>query len=92
MEIAKLRAARILWAQIMRRFRRKRSPLHDVAHTLPDFWRQLARTRPYNNIIRTTLEALSAILGGTQSLHTNSFDEAIALPSETPPESLAIPN
>lgn len=82
-EIAKFRAARRLWAKIMReRFKAKK----------PDAWRlryhtqtsgvTLTAQQPHNNIIRVTLQALAAALGGTQSLHTNSFDEAYALPSE----------
>jgi methylmalonyl-CoA mutase len=84
MEVAKLRAARLLWASLMEE------------HFSPKDTRSLAlRTHcqtsgvsltsqdPYNNIIRTTIEALAAVLGGTQSLHTNAFDEALALPSET---------
>ncbi|KXB98322.1 MAG: methylmalonyl-CoA mutase [Chlorobi bacterium NICIL-2] len=83
MEIAKLRAARLLWAQLMKeRF----SPSNAASmmlrtHCQTSGW-SLTAQDPYNNIIRTTIEALAAVLGGTQSLHTNSFDEALALPSE----------
>ncbi len=82
-EIAKLRAARKLWAGIMRDFgcTDERSLLLRT-HCQTSGW-SLAAQDPYNNIIRTTLEALAATLGGTQSLHTNSFDEALALPTKT---------
>lgn len=83
MEIAKLRAARLLWAQLMKeRFNpQKPSSLILRTHCQTSGW-SLAAQDPYNNIIRTTIEALAAVLGGTQSLHTNSFDEALALPTE----------
>jgi methylmalonyl-CoA mutase len=83
MEVAKLRAARMLWAQIMRDFgcKDERSLLLRT-HCQTSGW-SLAAKDPYNNIIRTTLEALASVLGGTQSLHTNSFDEALALPTAT---------
>jgi methylmalonyl-CoA mutase N-terminal domain/subunit len=82
-EIAKFRVARRLWAKIMRERFEAKSP----ASWMLRFHTQtsgvlLTAQQPYNNIIRTTLQALSAVLGGTQSLHTNSFDEAYALPSE----------
>eukprot|EP01126_Amoeba_proteus_P024764 TRINITY_DN2486_c0_g1_i19.p1 TRINITY_DN2486_c0_g1~~TRINITY_DN2486_c0_g1_i19.p1 ORF type:complete len:591 (-),score=127.86 TRINITY_DN2486_c0_g1_i19:110-1882(-) len=81
-EIAKLRAARRLWAQLMKeKFnpKDKRSLLLRT-HCQTSGW-SLTEQDPYNNVIRTTLEALSAVLGGTQSLHTNSFDEALGLPT-----------
>ncbi|HXW53839.1 MAG TPA: methylmalonyl-CoA mutase [Myxococcota bacterium] len=83
MEVAKLRAARKLWAKIMRGLgcQDDRSLLLRT-HCQTSGW-SLAAKDPYNNIIRTTLEALSSVLGGTQSLHTNSFDEALALPTPT---------
>lgn len=83
MEVAKLRAARMLWAELMRDFGCKdpRSLLLRT-HCQTSGW-SLAAKDPYNNIVRTTLEALAAVLGGTQSLHTNSFDEALALPTKT---------
>jgi hypothetical protein len=64
--------------------------LQDAAHPLPDLGR-LACTEqdPYNNVIRTTIEAMAAMLGGTQSLHTNALDEAIALPTDFRPASRA---
>ena len=83
MEVAKLRAARFLWANLMRdRFQ----PHDDKSLMLRTHCQtsgvSLTEQDPYNNIIRTTVEALAAGLGGTQSLHTNAFDEALALPSE----------
>ena len=82
-EIAKFRAARRLWARIMR----ERFGAEDPRSLALRFHTQtggatLTAQQPENNIVRTTLEALSAVLGGTQSLHTNSFDEALALPTE----------
>lgn len=82
-EIAKLRAARQLWATLIKE---KFSPKSEKSlllrtHCQTSGW-SLTEQDPYNNVIRTTLEALSAVLGGTQSLHTNSFDEALGLPTE----------
>jgi methylmalonyl-CoA mutase len=82
MEVAKLRAARLLWARVIDQFdpqEPKSSMLRTHCQTSGV---SLTEQDPYNNIVRTTVEALAAVLGGTQSLHTNSFDEAIALPSE----------
>ncbi|HEV7256059.1 MAG TPA: methylmalonyl-CoA mutase [Mesorhizobium sp.] len=83
MEVAKQRAARMLWAELMQRLFRPKDPrsLALRAHTQTSGW-SLTAQDPMTNIIRTTLEAMAAIQGGTQSLHTNSFDEALALPSE----------
>src|SRR5262249_18392492 len=82
MEVAKLRAARLLWARAMRELG-AREPLSMMLRThCQTSGVSLTEQDPYNNIVRTTVEALAAVLGGTQSLHTNSFDEAIALPSE----------
>ncbi|MBD9447246.1 methylmalonyl-CoA mutase [Rhizobium sp. RHZ01] len=82
MEAAKLRAARLLWTRIMEEFEpRKASSLMLRTHCQTSGV-SLQEQDPYNNIIRTAFEAMSAVLGGTQSLHTNSFDEAIALPTE----------
>lgn len=83
MEVSKLRAARILWHRLMQQFSptKKESSLLRT-HCQTSGW-SLAAQDPYNNIIRTTLEAFAAVLGGTQSLHTNSFDEALGLPTET---------
>jgi methylmalonyl-CoA mutase len=83
LEVAKLRAARILWWRIMKEFNPK-NPKSSMlrTHCQTSGW-SLTEQDPYNNIVRTTIEAMAAVFGGTQSLHTNSFDEAIALPSET---------
>ncbi|MFP5077820.1 methylmalonyl-CoA mutase [Rhizobium sp. YIM 134829] len=82
MEAAKLRAARLLWARIMAEFQPK-NPASSMLRThCQTSGVSLAEQDPYNNVIRTAYEALSAVLGGTQSLHTNALDEAIALPSE----------
>ena len=81
MEIAMLRAARYLWHQIVSEFN-PTNPRSCIlrTHVQTSGW-SLTAQDPYNNIIRTTLEALAAVLGGTQSLHTNSFDEAVSLPT-----------
>ncbi|MDI6905456.1 MAG: methylmalonyl-CoA mutase family protein [Candidatus Bathyarchaeia archaeon] len=82
-EIAKFRAARRLWAKIMReRFGAKNPTSWRLRFHTQTSGVSLTAQQPYNNIIRATLQALAAVLGGTQSLHTNSFDEAYALPSE----------
>jgi methylmalonyl-CoA mutase len=82
MEIAKLRAGRVLWAEQMRQFRPKSDKsLRLRTHSQTSGW-SLTEQDPFNNIARTVSEAIAAVLGGTQSLHTNSFDEAIALPTE----------
>lgn len=81
-EIAKLRAARLLWAKHLKTYQPKNEKsLMLRTHCQTSGW-SLTEQDPYNNITRTTLEALSAVMGGTQSLHTNSFDEAIALPTD----------
>jgi methylmalonyl-CoA mutase, N-terminal domain len=82
-EVAKFRAARRIWARLMR---------HEIGAVNPDSWAMrfhtqtagstLTAQQPLNNVVRTTLQALSAVLGGTQSLHTNSYDEALGLPTE----------
>jgi methylmalonyl-CoA mutase len=82
MEIAKMRAARLLWAEIVSEF----SPTNPKSsmlrtHCQTSGW-SLTEQDPYNNIVRTTIEAMAAVFGGTQSLHTNALDEAIALPSD----------
>jgi len=82
MEIAKLRAARTLWARIMKDFGAKKEKSLMLRTHCQTSGVSLTEKDPYNNIIRTSYEALSAVLGGTQSLHTNSFDEAIALPTD----------
>ncbi|HJN54196.1 MAG TPA: methylmalonyl-CoA mutase [Flavobacteriaceae bacterium] len=82
MEIAKLRAARTLWAKLIKTFNPKLNKSMALrAHCQTSGW-SLTRQDPFNNITRTTVEACSAVFGGTQSLHTNSLDEAIALPTD----------
>ena len=82
LEIAKMRAARLLWSKIMQGFGAKNpKSLMLRTHSQTSGW-SLTEQDPYNNIVRTTIEAMAAVFGGTQSLHTNSFDEAIALPTE----------
>jgi methylmalonyl-CoA mutase len=83
MEIAMLRAARFLWHKLMSQFN-PQNPKSSMlrTHCQTSGW-SLTQQDPYNNIIRTTLECMSAVLGGTQSLHTNSFDEAVGLPTDT---------
>ena len=82
LEIAKMRAARLLWCRIMSEFGAKNpKSLMLRTHCQTSGW-SLTEQDPYNNIVRTTIEAMAAVFGGTQSLHTNSFDEAIALPTE----------
>jgi methylmalonyl-CoA mutase len=82
MEAAKLRAARLLWSRIMEEFQPKKASSSMLRTHCQTSGVSLQEQDPYNNIVRTAYEALSAVLGGTQSLHTNSFDEAIALPTE----------
>lgn len=80
-EIAKLRAARLLWAKVMERFQAKKEHSYRLrAHSQTSGW-SLTAQEPYNNLVRTTLEAMAAVIGHTQSLHTNAYDEALALPS-----------
>ena len=82
LEVAKMRAARLLWCRIMKAFAAKNpKSLMLRTHCQTSGW-SLTEQDPYNNIVRTTIEAMAAVFGGTQSLHTNSFDEAIALPTE----------
>ncbi|WP_249694854.1 methylmalonyl-CoA mutase [Stappia sp. WLB 29] len=82
MEAAKLRAARLLWSRIMKEFQPKKASSLMLRTHCQTSGVSLQEQDPYNNIVRTAFEAMSAALGGTQSLHTNSFDEAIALPTE----------
>lgn len=82
MEIAKLRAARVLWHELMQEFRPKDARSSMLRTHCQTSGYSLTEQDPFNNIIRTTIEAMAAVFGGTQSLHTNSFDEAIALPTE----------
>jgi methylmalonyl-CoA mutase len=82
LEVAKLRAARLLWWRMMKDFNPKSMrSLMLRTHVQTSGW-SLTEQDPYNNIVRTTIEGLAAVFGGTQSLHTNSFDEAIALPTD----------
>ncbi|NVK37032.1 MAG: methylmalonyl-CoA mutase [Gammaproteobacteria bacterium] len=82
MEIAKLRAGRLLWNRIMAEFNPK-NPKSSMlrTHSQTSGW-SLTEQDPYNNVVRTTIEAMAAVFGGTQSLHTNALDEAVALPTE----------
>ena len=82
MEIAKLRAARLLWSRIMNDLGAEKPASKMLRTHCQTSGVSLTEQDPYNNIVRTAYEALAAVLGGTQSLHTNSFDEAIALPTE----------
>ncbi|HEV7658740.1 MAG TPA: methylmalonyl-CoA mutase [Allosphingosinicella sp.] len=82
MEVAKLRAARLLWHRIMAGFGAKNPKSLMLRTHCQTSGVSLTEQDPYNNVIRTTLEALAAVLGGTQSLHTNSLDEAVALPTD----------
>ena len=82
MEIAKLRAARFLWARIMSEFNPKNPKSSMLRTHCQTSGVSLTEQDPYNNVIRTTVEAMAAVLGGTQSLHTNALDEAIALPTD----------
>ena len=83
MEVAKLRAARRMWSKIMTDLGAQNNRSKMLRTHCQTSGVSLTEQDPYNNVIRTTVEALAAVMGGTQSLHTNSFDEAIALPSET---------
>ncbi|MEJ6394044.1 methylmalonyl-CoA mutase [Gymnodinialimonas sp. 2305UL16-5] len=82
MEVAKLRAARTLWHRVMTEFGAKSERSKMLRTHCQTSGVSLQEQDPYNNVVRTAFEAMSAVLGGTQSLHTNSFDEAIALPTE----------
>lgn len=82
MEVAKLRAARLLWSECMSEFKPKNQQSLMLRTHCQTSGYSLTEQDPYNNVVRTTIEALAAVLGGTQSLHTNALDEAIALPSE----------
>jgi methylmalonyl-CoA mutase len=82
MEVAKLRAARLLWHRIMDGFGARSAKSKMLRTHCQTSGVSLTEQDPYNNIVRTTVEAMAAVLGGTQSLHTNSFDEAIALPTD----------
>jgi len=82
LEIAKLRAARLLWHRIMKELGAKHPRSMMLRTHCQTSGYSLAQNDPFNNVVRTTIEATAAVFGGTQSLHTNSFDEAIALPSD----------
>ena len=82
MEVAKLRAARLLWHRIMHGFGARNAKSKMLRTHCQTSGVSLTEQDPYNNIVRTTIEAMAAVFGGTQSLHTNSFDEAIALPTD----------
>jgi methylmalonyl-CoA mutase len=82
MEVAKLRAARLLWARLMKQFRPKNPASLALRVHCQTSGVSLTEQDPYNNIVRTAVEAMAGVLGGTNSLHTNSFDEALALPTE----------
>ena len=82
LEIAKMRAARLLWHRIMTQFGARNAKSKMLrTHSQTSGW-SLTEQDPYNNVVRTTIEAMAAVFGGTQSLHTNALDEAIALPTE----------
>jgi methylmalonyl-CoA mutase len=83
MEIAKLRAARLLWAKLMKKHFDPQDPRSLALRThCQTSGVSLTEQDPYNNVVRTTIEAMAAVLGGTQSLHTNAFDEALGLPTD----------
>ena len=82
MEIAKLRAARLLWHRVMSEFEPKNQKSLMLRTHCQTSGVSLTAMDPYNNVIRTTIEAMAAVLGGTQSLHTNAFDEALGLPTD----------
>ena len=81
MEIAKLRAARLLWAQLMQPYNPQKPDSLALRTHCQTSGVSLTEQDPYNNVVRTTIEAMAAVLGGTQSLHTNALDEALALPT-----------
>ena len=83
MEVAKLRAARLLWAELMEEFEPQNPKSKMLRTHCQTSGVSLTEQDPYNNVVRTTVEAMAAVLGGTQSLHTNAFDEALGLPTET---------
>src|SRR6476659_9891989 len=83
MEIAKLRAARLLWHRVMSQFEPKKSQSLMLRTHCQTSGVSLTALDPYNNVIRTTVEAMAAVLGGTQSLHTNAFFDEVRLPTDT---------
>ncbi|MEE8599481.1 methylmalonyl-CoA mutase [Euzebya tangerina] len=82
MEVAKLRAARLLWAELMDQFDPQNPKSKMLRTHCQTSGVSLTEQDPYNNVVRTTVEAMAAVLGGTQSLHTNAFDEALGLPTD----------
>ena len=82
MEVAKLRAARLLWHRVMSRFEPQKPQSLMLRTHCQTSGVSLTEQDPYNNVVRTAVEAMAAVLGGTQSLHTNAFDEALGLPTE----------
>jgi methylmalonyl-CoA mutase len=82
MEVAKLRAARVLWHRVMSEFEPKKPQSLMLRTHCQTSGVSLTEQDPYNNVVRTTIEAMAAVLGGTQSLHTNAFDEALGLPTD----------
>ena len=82
MEIAKLRAARVIWAETMKAMGAKNPKSLLLRTHCQTSGYSLTEQDPYNNIMRTCIEGMAAVMGGTQSLHTNSFDEALGLPTE----------
>jgi methylmalonyl-CoA mutase len=82
MEVAKLRAARLLWHRVMAQFDPKKPQSLMLRTHCQTSGVSLTEQDPYNNVVRTTIEAMAAVLGGTQSLHTNAFDEALGLPTD----------
>ena len=82
MEVAKLRAARLLWHRVIAQFEPKKPGSLMLRTHCQTSGVSLTEQDPYNNVVRTTVEAMAAVLGGTQSLHTNSFDEALGLPTD----------
>ena len=81
MEIAKMRAARFMWSEIVSKFKPKNEKSLALRTHCQTSGVSLMEQDAYNNVVRTTVEAMAAVMGGTQSLHTNSFDEALALPT-----------
>ena len=92
MEAAKLRAARLLWSEIMAEFEPKNPKSSMLRTHCQTSGVSLQEQDPYNNVIRTAYEAMARCLGGTQSLHTNALDEAIALPTDFSAGSRATPS
>src|SRR5690606_619666 len=82
MEVAKLRAARLLWHRVMSQFEPTKPQSLMLRTHCQTSGVSLTEQDPYNNVVRTAFEAMAAVLGGTQSLHTNSFDEALGLPTD----------